>query len=187
MADERQMQSEIGRIEPRHVERYTFASKYVKDKDVIDVACGCGYGSNILSKTAKSVIGGDFSEVAVNYAKKHWSNDNITFQQTNIKDKPKLGDADVFVSLETLEHIDHELVNTLDFYKKNLKKDGLLIMSHPDNEEDLKINPYHVHFNITRKSMVKLLNDNGFEIVEVMNQKGYDGYYNYLLYVAKLV
>ena len=42
-----------------HVNRYAFASNLVKDKIVLDVGCGTGYGSSYLSrKGAKMVIGG---------------------------------------------------------------------------------------------------------------------------------
>ena len=43
-----------------HVERYRFAAKYVGGKDVLDVACGEGYGSaGLLKAGAKSLVGVD--------------------------------------------------------------------------------------------------------------------------------
>ena len=38
-------------IYKEHVARYQFASKYTKSKKVLDVACGSGYGSEILSES----------------------------------------------------------------------------------------------------------------------------------------
>jgi 2-polyprenyl-3-methyl-5-hydroxy-6-metoxy-1,4-benzoquinol methylase len=185
-AVERQMQSNIGQIEKRHVARYEIAKKYCVDKKVIDIACGCGYGTNLLSKVAKSVVGGDYSSEALDYANKHWKTDNSNFIKVDIKDKPILGEFDVFVSLETLEHIDHELNDTINFYKSNLKSGGTLIFSHPENETNLNLNPFHVHFNITKEFMVDLLTKNNFIVEDVIVQEGYSGFYNYLIYVAKL-
>lgn len=186
MADERQMQTSLNRIEPRHLKRYEIAKEYCKNKKVLDVACGCGYGSNVLSEVATSVTGGDYSDVAINYANSHWLKKNIDFKKVNIKDKPIIGEFDVMVSLETLEHIDHSLMETIEFYKSNLNSDGVLIVSHPENEDDLKLNPFHVHFNITKEKMVKLLEECGFDIIDVITQQGYENFYNYLIYIAKL-
>lgn len=36
------------RIKRDHFERYKFASKYVKGRSVLDIACGIGYGSKFL-------------------------------------------------------------------------------------------------------------------------------------------
>jgi len=36
------------RIQDDHFERYYFAAPYVKDKTVLDIACGTGCGSKIL-------------------------------------------------------------------------------------------------------------------------------------------
>jgi hypothetical protein len=33
-----------------HLERYRFAAKFARSKDVLDIACGAGYGSRILLK-----------------------------------------------------------------------------------------------------------------------------------------
>lgn len=33
-----------------HVARYDFAARYVKGKNVLDVACGSGYGAAMLKK-----------------------------------------------------------------------------------------------------------------------------------------
>jgi len=185
-AVERQTQNNINQIEKRHVARYEIAKKYCENKEVLDVACGCGYGSNILSQVAKSVRGGDYSTEAIEYANKHWSKDNISFTQLNIKNKPILGQYDVFVSLETLEHIDHKLEDTINFYKSNLKEGGTLIVSHPNDETNLNLNPFHVHFNITEEFMRGLLQECGFNVIEVITQEGYPGFYNYLIYVAEL-
>ena len=50
--------------------KYSFAAGYVKDKVVLDVACGAGYGSRYLfDKGAKTVVGGDISPEAIKAAR----------------------------------------------------------------------------------------------------------------------
>ena len=43
MADERQMENNLTNIETRHIKRYEIAREYVSSKNVLDIACGCGY------------------------------------------------------------------------------------------------------------------------------------------------
>lgn len=115
-----------------------------------------------------------------------FSKNNLKFIELNIEDKPLIGDCDVFVSLETIEHIDHSIEETILFYKKNIRKGGMLIFSCPQNEDDLGMNSYHKHFNLTKVMIKKILLDCNFEINEVIIQKGYEGFYNYLVHVATL-
>ena len=39
-----------------HIDRYEFASKFVKDKKVLDIACGTGYGSSLLKKSGAKEV-----------------------------------------------------------------------------------------------------------------------------------
>lgn len=41
--------------------RYAFAARFVKDKDVLEVACGAGQGLRYLARTARRVVGGDYT------------------------------------------------------------------------------------------------------------------------------
>jgi O-antigen biosynthesis protein len=122
-------------IYKEHVARYQFASKYTKSKKVLDVACGSGYGSEILSESgADYVIGCDISKESIEYAQKHYQKDNIKFVTNDIK-KLNFNDEefDCVISFETLEHIkDQKLV--ISELKRVLKKDGILIISTPNLE-----------------------------------------------------
>lgn len=135
---ERQIGQKLEDIEPKHVQRYEFAQKYCADRDVLDAACGCGYGSNILSKEAKSVLGVDCSPEAIDYAQKFWGARNIAFGQSDLNsDLTTLGDFDVIVSLETVEHLDTPIIQTCQKFYQILRPSGLLIVSHPEKEVDL--------------------------------------------------
>ena len=51
-----------------HISRYAFALSYVSNKIVLDVACGTGYGAELMSKTADLVVGVDVSRDALKFA-----------------------------------------------------------------------------------------------------------------------
>lgn len=59
-----------------HVYRYEQVLPYIKLSDkIIDIACGTGYGSNLLAQyTQGPVIGGDISQETITFCKNHWKN-----------------------------------------------------------------------------------------------------------------
>ena len=132
---ERQIGKVFEEIEPKHIERYNFANKFVSKGDVVlDAACGIGYGSTILAENAKSVLSLDNSEEALEYCRTHWGAENITYDvidlesdfQNNVN-----GKFDVIVSLETLEHLENPLIETCMKFYELLELGGHLIVSHP--------------------------------------------------------
>ena len=91
----------------QHIGRYIFASSYVDDKSVLDVACGAGYGSNHLASVgAKIVAGLDRSLSAISYANAQYEGGNLSFVRGDAHKLPYLPRSfDVCVSFETLEHL----------------------------------------------------------------------------------
>src|SRR5512136_1618947 len=64
-------------IYDEHIYRYIFAAGLTKNKVVLDVACGTGYGVGyIVEKGVGEVIGVDISMVAANYARERFGKDN---------------------------------------------------------------------------------------------------------------
>lgn len=92
--------------ELQHINRYNFAKELVKDMRVLDVACGEGYGSNMLAETAKEVIGVDISKEAIEQANEKYSKENLSFK---VMDAEGLSFDDNYfdaiVSFETIEHL----------------------------------------------------------------------------------
>ena len=90
-------------LELRH--RYLFASQFVSGKAVLEIACGEGYGSALLAKSARRVTGVDIAEVAVEHARQRCQAENLEFVTGSCAAIP-LGDGavDVVVSFETIEH-----------------------------------------------------------------------------------
>lgn len=128
-----------------HLVRYKSVSQIVKNKTVLDIACGTGYGTQIIANNAKKVIGIDLSEEAIAYAKKNYPHKNVTYQQgdaTNIPLPDK--SVDVVVSLETIEHIP-EPESFVKEVKRVLKPGGQFVVSTPNDDEFTEGNIYHVH------------------------------------------
>jgi len=132
-----------------HFNRYQFVINFIKNKHVLDAACGTGYGSEfLLTNGAKSVIGLDRSKSAISFAKNNYKNPNLKFKVGNVEKTPfKSKTFDVICALEILEH----LSNPMDFLlecQRILKPDGCLIISTPNKNNSLittTFNPFHEH------------------------------------------
>jgi len=146
--------------------RYEIFANYCKDKKVADFSCGCGYGSYILSDVSKAVFGFDYSEKAINFCRTYWDNDNITYEVMDINNVTTSEVFDVVVHSETIEHIKTPISETLKILSNLLTPDGILCITHPENEPKAKAAPGHVHFNIKRSEMESLLKNIGFMIIK---------------------
>ncbi|NRT15130.1 ubiquinone/menaquinone biosynthesis C-methylase UbiE [Flavobacterium sp. 28A] len=117
-----------------HLHRYAIANDFIKNKVVLDIASGEGYGSYILSKNASKVIGVDIDAEAVFDAQNKYNNANLSFTVGSADKIPVDSNTiDVVVSFETIEHHDKHEEMILEI-KRVLKSDGILIMSSPDKE-----------------------------------------------------
>ncbi|MFH1594106.1 MAG: methyltransferase domain-containing protein [Candidatus Omnitrophota bacterium] len=136
-----------------HITRYILASKYVSGKNVVNCACGEGVGSEHLSRAGANMVECfDLSQNAILSAKKRYKEKNIRFRAADCRDLP-LEDSsiDVYVSLETIEHIDNDRV-FLKEVTRVLRPDGIFICSTPNRTvtnpgtsiTDKVWNPYHV-------------------------------------------
>jgi ubiquinone/menaquinone biosynthesis C-methylase UbiE len=131
-----------------HLHRYALAIEMVRGKIVLDIACGEGYGSSLLSQHAQKVTGVDIDTDTVEAARTKYQRSNLQFLQGSADAIP-LADAstDIVVSFETLEHHDKHQEMLLEI-KRVLKPGGILIMSTPDKkyytDEKNYINPFHV-------------------------------------------
>ncbi len=155
-----------------HTARYIFSLPYIKEKKVLDIACGTGYGLGILKSQARYVGGVDIDIESARQA----------LTECDEKAGVLLGDAanlpfqdesyDVVVSFETLEHI-HERTKFLSEIKRILKPAGLLILSTPNAHFTKPVsgqptNPFHV-FEYTTEELKSEL-ENYFTLKEFVGQ-----------------
>ena len=134
-----------------HMSRYLALVDVVKDKIVLDAASGEGYGSFLISKYAREVVGIDISAEAISFSNKNYKTENLKYIQSDIKEIPT-GDNyfDIVVSFETIEHVDEETQHLfLNEVKRVLKKDGILVISTPNKSVYNKfISGYHNEFHV---------------------------------------
>jgi GT2 family glycosyltransferase/SAM-dependent methyltransferase len=145
---ERFIPTEQGRIRLEHYHRYAMALDIVKGKDVLDVACGEGYGAYFMADAARSVIGVDISDEAFQHASATYTKANLQFRQGSVT-ALDFDDAsfDVVVSFETIEHL-VEQAQMLAEIRRVLRADGFLVISSPNrpiySEESGEHNEFHV-------------------------------------------
>lgn len=131
-----------------HIARYRLVERYVAGKEMVDMGCGAGYGSNSLARLAKSVSGVDLSDEAIGYARNRYHAPNLEYQ---IGDVTKLSfENDSFeaaVSFEVIEHLPRPEDLAVEA-KRILKEDGIFIVSTPDKQtysnDRNSVNPFHV-------------------------------------------
>lgn len=137
-----------GNIELEHMHRYLMACDLAAGKDVLDIACGEGYGSARLARFARQVYGVDISNDAVDHAICNYAADNIQFLVGSCEAIPLPDQSiDLIVSFETIEHHDKHDEMMLEI-KRVLRPNGVVIISSPDKQtysvESNYKNPYHV-------------------------------------------
>lgn len=160
-----------------HLHRYSLAFDLVKNKDVLDIASGEGYGSFLLALHAKSIVGVDISEETVQHAIDKYNKNNLQFKVGSADSIPLDDNSiDIVTSFETIEHHDkhNEMMQEI---KRVLKSDGILLISSPDklNYSELPNikNPFHVK-ELYQQEFKQLL-QKFFSNVVFLNQKNVFG------------
>jgi SAM-dependent methyltransferase len=89
----------------RHVAVYEWIAKRCAGLRVVDLACGEGYGSDLLAQHAAKAIGVDANPEAHEHARARYRRPNLSFERGLVEDFE--GEVDAVVFLQTIEHI-HE-------------------------------------------------------------------------------
>ncbi|GAB4545515.1 MAG: hypothetical protein OHK0023_03930 [Anaerolineae bacterium] len=154
-----------------HLRRYLYAQQFVAGKQVLDIACGTGYGMQILHQGhAARVIGADLSAAALRYAQTRYK--LAALLQADGMYLPLPSSAlEVVVSFETLEHLP-EPRRFLAEIQRVLCSNGLLILSTPNRaavspNSVVPFSPYH-QFEPTLPEFKALLEGHGWQIVELL-------------------
>lgn len=122
-----------------HLARYYWALAIIENlqsaKSILDVACGGGYGSYLLSKKFPNiqVVGVDYDKAAIKKARKIYDNNNLEFIVGDVLEWEKtIGNNtfDIIISFDTLEHVPHREI-MLENIVQHLSKEGKLFLSTP--------------------------------------------------------
>lgn len=134
-----------------HIARYLFASRLAKRKRVLDIACGLGYGSAELAKSARTVCAIDIATQAVVEASRRYQSPNLSFMAASATRLP-FPDAsfDLIVAFEVIEHLE-EWPALLSEARRLIAPGGQVIISTPNQSfyaqtrKTAGPNPFHVH------------------------------------------
>ncbi len=135
----------LSEVTVEHLHRYSAVLSLIRDKVVLDIACGEGYGSNLMADYAREVVGVDISAGVISEASQKYCRQNLKFIAGKVEAIPLPDNSvDAIVSFETLEHHakHHEMFREI---KRVLKKDGFMVMSTPDRRV---IDTWEGHRNI---------------------------------------
>jgi SAM-dependent methyltransferase len=133
-----------------HLVRYEFALLRTEGADVLDLGCGCGYGTHMLATRAgRSAVGVDVSREAIDYCRTRYREPNLSFEVMDVK---ALGFPDkrfsAVVCLEVFEHVENQEILLKEAFRV-LAPGGVLILSTPNKlvwspGRRTPINPWHV-------------------------------------------
>lgn len=131
--------------------------------NVIDIGCGLGYRTFIVSKHMNcNVTGIDGSAYAIQYAKKHFILDKLKFVTGDVTSMSFLNDSfDNAYMLAVIEHID-DIDTLIKEIKRVVVKNGKILISVTEN--DYHSSPDHVHI-FSKDKLHKTLTLKGFEII----------------------
>lgn len=138
----------VREIAYEHWHRYAWAGRQVAGLDVLDAACGEGYGSYLLGHSARAVTGVDIDRQAIEHARRRYAGTTVRFECADCTQLPLDADSvDAVVSFETLEHLEAQ-DQLLAEFRRVLRPDGFLLLSSPDrrtySDETGYNNPFHV-------------------------------------------
>src|SRR3954451_2320290 len=131
----------------RHLVVYEWIRPRVGGLRVVDMACGEGYGSDVLSRSAASVVGVDANPEAHEHASARYTRPGLRFERDMIQLFAEPCDAIVF--LQTIEHVE-DPGELLEHFKRILAPDGVAYISTPNvrtlapEGADRPGNPWHV-------------------------------------------
>lgn len=162
-----------------HLARYRFACQFASGKSVVDIACGTGYGCQMMAEEgrARSVTGVDRSPEAIAWARQRHAAENTNWR---VADATATGlepaSFDLVTSFETIEHVQDDGALVAEFHRL-LRPGGMLVCSTP-NGWPLEIATHHVR-EYDRRAFEDVL-ERHFEVEQLYNQNsGSDFQFNH--------
>ncbi len=132
----------------RHLAVYEWIGARVGGLSVIDMACGEGYGSAVLARSASRVVGVDANPEAHEHARLRYVRPNLSFVRDLVETYSESAEAVVF--LQTIEHVETP-GDTLEHFRGLVGESGTVYLSTPNvltlapKGAERSDNPWHVH------------------------------------------
>ena len=131
-----------------HWHRYVFAKRWAVGRNVLDVGCGTGYGTALLSGVARLCWGIELDRETAREASKLASAENLCVLQADVGKLPlATASMDIVVAFEILEHVE-DYQSLMQELARVLSPDGTLLISTPNkasySDHRQYRNPYHI-------------------------------------------
>ncbi|HEU0023960.1 MAG TPA: methyltransferase domain-containing protein [Thermoleophilaceae bacterium] len=113
----------------RHLAVYQWIAERCRGLDVVDMACGEGYGTEVLGRHARTVTGVDANPEAHEHARLKYTNPGVRFVRDLVERHDEECDAVVF--LQTIEHVERP-EEVLQHFRSMLRPGGAAYVSTPN-------------------------------------------------------
>jgi SAM-dependent methyltransferase len=133
----------------RHLIVYRWIAERVAGKRVIDMACGEGYGADVLAQSAAQAVGVDANPEAHEHARLRYVRENLRFERDLVESFAEPADAVTF--LQTIEHLQDPGATLRHFRSLIEEAHGTVFVSTPNvltlapKGAERSDNPWHVH------------------------------------------
>jgi 2-polyprenyl-3-methyl-5-hydroxy-6-metoxy-1,4-benzoquinol methylase len=115
-------------VYPREATRYLWANRNLLGKNILEIGCSTGYGSQFLPNDS-NYIGLDYDPVIIEVAREQEWGLNTSFSLADINTYP-LAQYDTIIAFELIEHLDNGL-EIAQMLKQHCKR---LLLTTPHNE-----------------------------------------------------
>jgi 2-polyprenyl-3-methyl-5-hydroxy-6-metoxy-1,4-benzoquinol methylase len=149
--------------------RYLYSLKYIRNKAVLDCACGFGWGSFLISGFTRELLSIDLDSSAIEFSNSTWKDEKLSFIRHSATELESLNRKfDVVLCFELIEHLHfNDGDRLLQQAGSVLTENGLIILTSgfPDDPEAARLgeqkNKFHLHL-YTKEEIRNLLAKNGF-------------------------
>lgn len=134
----------------RHLVVYEWIARRVPGASVVDMACGEGYGANVLAEVAREVVGVDANPEAHEHARLRYERANLRYERDLIETYRPPEPVEAVVFLQTIEHLQNP-AGALAHFRSLLAPGGEVYVSTPNvltlapRGAERSDNPWHVH------------------------------------------
>jgi SAM-dependent methyltransferase len=115
----------------RHLAVYDWIAERVAGLRVVDLACGEGYGSEVVARSAASVVGVDANPDAHEHAVARYTRPGLSFERDLVETWGAPGSVDAVVFLQTIEHV-QDPVAVMRRFRELLAPGGTAYVSTPN-------------------------------------------------------